>query len=239
LNSVNRLRVGVLVDSKARANLRADYGLSLYLESERWRMLFDTGPSDALLEFNASAMGVDLSKLDLVLISHEHFDHTGGLPALARAGSRAPVLIPAGASWRLERAIEDLGLPVRKVIAGGEVLPGAFLLSQQYGPPYEQALAVNLGGKGLVTVHGCSHPGPSRIVAKALNDTGVKPFAVVGGLHLAWSPPESVQTELKALASLGVKTMIPLHCSGELVLKEARRFGIEAKEAVTGDWLEL
>jgi len=153
--------------------------------------------------------------------------------------SRAPVMIPAGASWRLERAIEDLGLPVRKVVTGGEVLPGAFLLSQQYGPPYEQALAVNLGGKGLVTVHGCSHPGPSRIVAKALNDTGVKPFAVVGGLHLAWSPPESVQTELKALASLGVRTMIPLHCSGELVLREARRFGIEAKEAVAGDWLEL
>ncbi|MFP3171443.1 MAG: MBL fold metallo-hydrolase [Acidilobus sp.] len=239
MDSINKLRVGVLVDEKPRAGLRGEYGLSLYIESERWRLLFDAGSSDATLGSNASAMGVDLSTVDLAIISHEHFDHTGGLAALARSGTRAPVLIPAGASWRLERAIEDLGLSAKRVVTGSEVLPGAFLLSQQYGPPYEQALAINLKGRGLVTVHGCSHPGPSKIVAKALNDTGVRPFAVIGGLHLAWSPPEGVRSELEALASLGVKVLVPLHCSGSLVMRESSSFGIESREVLTGDWVEF
>ncbi|MGC9210100.1 MAG: MBL fold metallo-hydrolase [Acidilobus sp.] len=238
MKAVPKLSIGVVVDERARAGLKGSYGLSLYLQTDSWRALVDVGPSDEVLAHNAKLMGIDLSKLDFVVITHDHPDHTGGLNAL-RDSKRAVVYIPAGSSWRLQRAAEDLGLTVRRALSGGEIAPGAFLLGQQYGPPYEHALAVNLAGLGLVTVHGCSHPGPSRITAKAYNDTGVRPFVVVGGLHLAWSDPAHVASEVEKMLSLGVRLLVPLHCSGELVVEEAARRGIVVRRAIAGDWIEL
>ncbi len=239
MRELKRVRIGVLVDERSRPGLKGAYGLSLLVDSGAWRALVDTGSSDDVLEHNARAMGVDLSELDFVVITHEHLDHTGGLAALARAGYRGPAFMPAGSSWRLERLVEDLGLQARRSVSGGEVATGALLLGQQYGPPYEHAMALSLEGAGLVTVHGCSHPGPSRMVAKAYNDSGVRPYAVVGGLHLAWSPPERVRAEVSALSSLGVRVIVPLHCSGDGVAREARELGLAVRQAVAGDWVDL
>ncbi|MGC9072394.1 MAG: MBL fold metallo-hydrolase [Acidilobus sp.] len=238
MRAVARLKIGVLVDEKAKEGLRGNYGLSLFLETDSWRAIVDVGPSQEVLDHNVRAMGIDLSRLDFVIITHDHPDHTGGMGALKRAVN-AQVFIPGGSSWRLERQAEQLGLKVRRALSGGELAPGAFLLGQQYGPPYEQALAVNVEGLGLVTIHGCSHPGPSRMVAKAYNDTGVRPFAVIGGLHLAWGDVNKVSSEVEGLTSLGVRLVVPLHCSGDLVIAEARRHGIEALQAVAGDWIQL
>ena len=239
MKGLRSVKVGVLVDEKARPGLRGAYGLSLLVDAGSWRALIDTGSSDEVLEHNARALGVDLSSLDFVVITHEHPDHVGGLAALARAGLKTPVYVPAGSSWRLEKRLEELGLQARRSLTGGEVAPGALLLGQQYGPPYEHALAVRLEGAGLITIHGCSHPGPSRIVAKAVNDTGVTAYAVVGGLHLAWSEPDRVRSEVAALRSLGVRVLAPLHCSGDRVVAEARSAGIEVREAIAGDWITL
>ncbi len=233
------VRIGVLVDERARPGLKGAYGLSLLVDTGLWRALVDAGPSDEVLEHNAKAIGVDLSGLDIVVITHEHLDHAGGVAALARAGVKAPVYIPAGSSWRLEKQLEQLGLQARRSLAGGEVAPGGLLLGQQYGPPYEHALAIRLEGAGLLTIHGCSHPGPSRIVAKAVSDAGVGAYAVVGGLHLAWSDVDRVRSEVAALRSLGVKVLAPLHCSGTRVVAEARGAGIEVRESIAGDWIRL
>jgi 7,8-dihydropterin-6-yl-methyl-4-(beta-D-ribofuranosyl)aminobenzene 5'-phosphate synthase len=63
-----------------RAGLRAEHGLAYYLQFGRHNVLFDTGQSDLLLH-NAGLLGLDLRKLDAIVLSHGHYDHCGGLKA--------------------------------------------------------------------------------------------------------------------------------------------------------------
>ncbi len=73
------ISVAVLVDDVASEKVGAEHGLALWLVCDDKCILFDTGQSDLLME-NAARMAVDLPGTDAVVISHGHYDHTGGLP---------------------------------------------------------------------------------------------------------------------------------------------------------------
>lgn len=70
----------------------SEHGLSLYIETRRHKLLFDTGAS-GLFAKNAVKMGVDLSGVDLVVISHGHYDHGGGLKTFLSMNSKAPIYV--------------------------------------------------------------------------------------------------------------------------------------------------
>ncbi|MCD4829969.1 MAG: MBL fold metallo-hydrolase [Candidatus Cloacimonetes bacterium] len=71
-------RITILVEDSPVEGLRSEHGLSMLVEFEGGRILFDTGQSDAFIR-NAATLGVSLDKLDAVIISHPHFDHADGL----------------------------------------------------------------------------------------------------------------------------------------------------------------
>lgn len=72
------MRIISLVENTARAELKAKHGLSLYIETDNHRILFDLGP-DKTLYANAKKRNIDLTKVDTVIISHGHADHGGAL----------------------------------------------------------------------------------------------------------------------------------------------------------------
>lgn len=67
-----------------------EHGLSFYIETEKHRLLVDTGATDAFLR-NAQQLGVDLEQVDTVIISHGHYDHGGGLMAFAERNPHARI----------------------------------------------------------------------------------------------------------------------------------------------------
>lgn len=73
-----------------------EHGLSFYIETERHRLLVDTGATDAFLR-NAEQLGVDLGQVDTVILSHGHYDHSGGLLAFAQRNPKARIWIQQGA----------------------------------------------------------------------------------------------------------------------------------------------
>lgn len=79
------MKITTLIENKLSEgqDLHIEHGLSIYIEVDNKRLLFDTGKSGKILE-NANELNVDLSGLDYVLISHGHYDHSGGLKRLIK-----------------------------------------------------------------------------------------------------------------------------------------------------------
>jgi 7,8-dihydropterin-6-yl-methyl-4-(beta-D-ribofuranosyl)aminobenzene 5'-phosphate synthase len=81
---INRFSLTILVDDSAGGSgLPAEHGLSIWIEADNRRILFDTGQSDLLLG-NADKLGIDLREADSIVLSHGHYDHTGGLVPVMR-----------------------------------------------------------------------------------------------------------------------------------------------------------
>ena len=90
---IEHLEITVLADDyTASANLLAEHGLSMLIEADDWRILFDTGQGRVMCG-NAHALGIHLSGLDAMLLSHGHYDHTGGLADLLRESSPSAIFV--------------------------------------------------------------------------------------------------------------------------------------------------
>ena len=93
------MRITVLIENTKnpiRTDLLPEHGLSLYLEKEKHKILFDTGASNRFIQ-NAYKLGVDLESIDAVVLSHGHFDHGGGLYSFMQLNRLAPLYAGPGA----------------------------------------------------------------------------------------------------------------------------------------------
>ena len=75
----------------------AEHGLSFYIETARHKILMDTGASELFFE-NAQRLGVDLKAVDLVVLSHGHYDHSGGLVTFRSVNANAPIFLQTAAA---------------------------------------------------------------------------------------------------------------------------------------------
>jgi 7,8-dihydropterin-6-yl-methyl-4-(beta-D-ribofuranosyl)aminobenzene 5'-phosphate synthase len=109
------VRITILVDNVAGEGLLPEHGLSLWIETGGLRILFDTGQREALPE-NARRLGLPLDKADFIVLSHGHYDHSGGLALALEAASHAIcVLHPAALRQRFSRPpggpARSIGIP--------------------------------------------------------------------------------------------------------------------------------
>ncbi|MEB2836864.1 MAG: MBL fold metallo-hydrolase [Desulfurococcales archaeon] len=204
---VGWLRLYVLDDNEPAPGFRSEWGWSVYLEAPGWRAIFDADTSPSIIEYNAGELGVDLGRLEWGFLSHHHYDHKGGYPAIARARPGLRVYVPPGetgdmASWGLEPVV--VKGPTR---VAGDALSTGPLSSGLWGIE-EHALAVEVEGLGLVVIVGCSHPGVDRLAEAAARAAGARGVAVViGGFH---GPSRATLDRLAGMA----RWICPTHCSG-------------------------
>jgi 7,8-dihydropterin-6-yl-methyl-4-(beta-D-ribofuranosyl)aminobenzene 5'-phosphate synthase len=145
------VRLTVLVENTSRRpDTFAEHGFAAYLETDRGVVLFDTGATGEALTANARALSADLGRVTAIVLSHGHYDHTGGLAsALARA-PEARVYFHWGATakrWARRFGFrKSIGMPSqsrlaldaarREPVAGPILLPEGVLLSGPIpGPP--------------------------------------------------------------------------------------------------------
>jgi 7,8-dihydropterin-6-yl-methyl-4-(beta-D-ribofuranosyl)aminobenzene 5'-phosphate synthase len=114
------VKATVLVENTSgRSYLRAEHGLSFYIEAGGKKILLDAGQKDLFVE-NAAKLGCDLAAVDYAVISHGHGDHSGGLPAFRAINPTAPVYMARSATerryarkWRIFQI--NVGMPRRFV----------------------------------------------------------------------------------------------------------------------------
>jgi 7,8-dihydropterin-6-yl-methyl-4-(beta-D-ribofuranosyl)aminobenzene 5'-phosphate synthase len=164
-------KIVVLVENNAlHKGLSAEHGLSLYVETDRGNILFDTGQSDLLLK-NAKTLGIDLTKINKIVLSHGHYDHTGGLlPLLKTLKKKIEVIAHPDAFKKIHFGCgwigigRDIGIPfeesdLRKYAElieddkPREVLPGIFTTGEiERRTDYEDA------GEGFFLDQNCRKP---------------------------------------------------------------------------------
>jgi len=243
LGEVPWIKLTILIDNNPNPfnnKLKTAWGLSILIETPSEMILFDAGPNPYVLKYNSRILGKNLSLLNFIVISHEHSDHIGGLKYIAEVNSKIPVYIPGDMYYSSKEWINSLGLNTTDVYVTTKICNGIAIIGEMYGPPYEQALAINVKGLGLVIIVGCCHPGIENIIKKAINELGVKPYAIIGGFHLAGTPSWKLEAIVKNLIDLGIRKVYPLHCSGEgirelLKLKYTEFYG----EVYVGSVIEL
>jgi 7,8-dihydropterin-6-yl-methyl-4-(beta-D-ribofuranosyl)aminobenzene 5'-phosphate synthase len=171
------IRITIVYDNvTADERYRADFGFACVVERSGRRFLFDTGANGEILLDNMDRLGFQPSAIDAVVVSHDHWDHVGGLPAFLEQ-SRAPVYFPSSMAfpYPAERAIPTAG---PAAIAEGVYSTGE-LDALDY-PLKEQSLLLETP-TGLVVVVGCAHPGVDSILQSASCRGRIR--ALIGGLH--------------------------------------------------------
>ncbi len=190
LGTVKTLRVLPLIDYYAASrppDLETEPGVSYWVQADDTTILFDLGlnrQGDEIppLLRNMTRLGLDLRKIDLVVNSHPHQDHLG---------SRNPTFIqrlagkPIYSTVPLEMpSLANQVVDAPQVLAPGVATTGPLPVQLFFlGYTLEQALVVNVEGKGLVLLIGCGHPGVEALVERAAQVFQKPIYGVIGGLH--------------------------------------------------------
>lgn len=168
------MKITIIYDNEAWApNLKADWGFACLVEpGDGSRVLFDTGAKGATLLENMEKLGVDPQTISSVFISHAHWDHIGGLPAVLERNRKAAVYLPA--SCPKPSGAES----VFSIQGPDQLTPRLRSTGELNGG--EQSLVVDTG-QGLAVICGCAHPGVEAILKAAAQFGRVT--ALIGGLH--------------------------------------------------------
>ncbi|MBN1594731.1 MBL fold metallo-hydrolase [candidate division FCPU426 bacterium] len=107
------IRITILVDNTANDDrLRAEHGFAVWVECGEKRLLFDAGQTDAVVH-NARVLGIDLQSADAIVLSHGHYDHTGGLQHLLHPGFHPRLFVHPEAFKG--KYVQDPDLSVRSI----------------------------------------------------------------------------------------------------------------------------
>jgi 7,8-dihydropterin-6-yl-methyl-4-(beta-D-ribofuranosyl)aminobenzene 5'-phosphate synthase len=208
------VQITVLYDNYTlREDCRTDWGFSCLIVGLEKTILFDTGARGDFLLENIDKLKVEAQDVDLVVISHNHLDHTGGLAAFLDRRSGIPVYLPKSASPELVQSAKSRGASVVIPDKPQQVCEHAHLTGPLGARIIEQALVLDTD-KGLVVITGCAHPGIVSIVRKAKEMLGKEVYFVMGGFHLANMSDAQVHEIVRQFRVLGVRKAGPSHCTG-------------------------
>jgi 7,8-dihydropterin-6-yl-methyl-4-(beta-D-ribofuranosyl)aminobenzene 5'-phosphate synthase len=205
--------------AESAADLQPGGGFGAFVEFNGKVILFDTGGQADFLLQNIKELKEDASRIEAVVISHNHWDHVYGLPGvLSVARDRPTVYVPDSSREGILQ--QNPRGTVVAVDGPTEIMPKVWLtgsMKLEYrGIAFaEQALVLD-HEDGLVVLVGCSHPGIVAIVDRVREMFKDKKILFVGGgFHLRSTSEEEVRQISLKLKQDGVERLAPSHCTGD------------------------
>ena len=168
------MKATIIFDNTSkRPDLMADWGFACVVETGDQTILFDTGADGKILMDNMRTLNIDPKSIQTVFISHNHFDHVGGLSAFLNANDQVTVYVPQSL-----RGVRKAKQVVHIDEQPRELYKGIYTTGELEG--IEQSMVVETS-KGLVVFVGCSHPDMKTILGAASRYG--KLYGIIGGLH--------------------------------------------------------
>ncbi|HBT38493.1 MAG: Metallo-beta-lactamase superfamily protein [Thermotoga sp. 50_1627] len=191
-------------------------------------VLFDTFSSARILLRNMKRLRVNPSKIEHVVLSHEHWDHTGGLEDLLKTNPNIKVYICEGFSRRFESDLKDrFPVEIIRIRDPLQVAPGIHSSGQIEGKYsgstiFEQCLVVDHGEFVDVLV-GCCHPGAVNMMRTVMERFGKPIGLLAGGFHLLDKEASEISQIADEIEGLNVKRIMPCHCTGREAVEIFRK----------------
>lgn len=213
-NAPERITIITLFDNyEFQEGLNTSWGFSALIHIRGKTILFDTGGNGSILLQNIDALGLKPQKVDALLLSHNHGDHTGGLNQFLNKWGAKKVYIPRSFASRFRSEVGQIAELV-EVTDAVEIFSHVFSTGEMGTSIIEQSLIIETE-KGLVVITGCAHPGIVGIVEKAKELRNKDIYLVIGGFHLGGKSDKEMAEIIKAFRTLGVKKVSPSHCTGD------------------------
>ena len=208
----------VLYDNNALVEgTTPDWGFACILQGSDETILFDCGAQADVLVHNSQLLGIELDQIDVVVLSHIHGDHTGGLDAVLKRNPGVRVYVPASCPESfIETITANNGVPI--LVDGPRKLREHVYLTGDMGNQiHEQSLVLETKD-GLVVLTGCSHQGITGVLRRAKEIVQEEICLVLGGFHLLRHSENQIEQIIEEFRTLGVQRCGPTHCTGDAVI---------------------
>ena len=234
------MTIRVVYDNYVKTEgLKSDWGYSIVIEGLDKEILFDTGTKPDIFESNFRKMGINPAGIDLLVISHEHNDHTEGIPAFVKLKKDIPVIIPYSFSDSFKMKMVRLGLVPILVNEPAKICENLYSSGEFDYRISEQALVLNTK-QGLVVMTGCSHPGIVEMLKEIKSTFKKNVFMVFGGFHLLEKSEKEMNTIITEMKALGVVKCGATHCTGDTQIKMIKEaFGMNYFELGVGNTIVI
>ena len=218
---------------------KPDWGFSCLIEGTEKVILFDTGTKPDILLHNVDHLGVDLKKVEQIVISHDHHDHIGGLSKVLDRNPNVSVYMPVSFAYEIVRSVETKKAKVVSVDDPIEICSDVYSTGEMGIQIKEQSLIINTK-KGLIIVTGCSHQGIVDILKRAKKLFNRPIYLVFGGFHLGGMPDAKVEEIIRSFKEIGVEKCGATHCTGDRPIELFKKaFGDNYVPMGTGKILEI
>ena len=205
------MKITIIYDNEIAKNikgLKAGWGFSCIIQTNEKNILFDTGWDGDILVSNMQILGIDLQEIDSVILSHNHWDHCGGLARLLNLNTNLETYIPQSFSKQQKEEIKKRS-NTYEISESREICPEVYTTGEIEGSLIkdktkvlikEQSLLIS-SIKGLIVITGCAHSGIDKILNSASNLGEI--YALIGGFHDF--------DEYDLLKDISV--IVPVHCT--------------------------
>ncbi len=210
------------------------WGFSCLLDEH---ILFDAGEDGAKLLDNLNSLDVNLDDITDIVISHDHWDHQGGLWILLEKRPGINVYSCQGFTQEFKDKVNDLGGKLIELEGLTEISAGIYSTGEIIGSykdePISEQVLICKTEEGMTVITGCAHPGIISIVDKAIKlFTNQNLNTLMGGFHLYKSSEEEAETVYGKLKEYGFKNYGGTHCTGDFA-KQFNTFEIAAGSRIT------
>ena len=195
--------------------LTSAWGFSCLVRGTEQTILFDTGGNGSILLANMKQLKIDPQEIDVVVLSHIHADHVGGLERVIEENKSVTIYLPASFPKSFKDSLRNSRIKFIEVHEPTKICHGVYATGELGTWIKEQSLMIHTG-RGIMVITGCAHPGIVKIITKVKDFTGKDVLFVAGGFHLGGEGKRELEEIIIAFRKLRVNYVGPCHCSGDL-----------------------